>query len=138
AGSVTVTTYDVPPDPTTAVTPTQAGATATLTSTAPGQNFAFTFGGAIGQRISATLSRTGLPSGYLVYLKNPDGSTLAGPVGTPPFVDAVALVQNGTHRLFIDPAGTPEIGSVTATIYDVPSDATGELIIGGPSLTLTT
>src|SRR2546429_3602881 len=51
-GSLTITAYDVPPDATQAITPTNAGATATDTTTVPGQNMAFTFAGTAGQRIT--------------------------------------------------------------------------------------
>src|SRR5438093_559800 len=36
-GSLTITAYDVPPDATQSITPTNAGATATLSTTVPGQ-----------------------------------------------------------------------------------------------------
>src|SRR5207245_10774203 len=38
SGTVTITAYDVPPDATQAITPTNAGTTAALSTTVPGQN----------------------------------------------------------------------------------------------------
>src|SRR5438093_8389450 len=72
-GSLTITAYDVPPDATQAITPTNAGTTAALSTTVPGQNMAFTFTGAVGQRVSFSLAQSsGLAWATTVY--NPDGS----------------------------------------------------------------
>src|SRR5438094_5541706 len=111
-------------------------AAVTLTIGTPGQNAIYTFSGTNGQRISLSLSRTGLPTGYFLSIKNPDGSYLYGPSGgTPSFVDVTPLTQTGTFTVLVD-AGNADTGTVTAQLYDVPADASGTLVIGGSGVTL--
>src|SRR5438552_1184172 len=134
AGSVTATVYDVGADP--SATLTSGGAAVTLTIGTPGQNAIYTFSGTNGQRISLSLSRTGLPTGYFLSIKNPDGSYLYGPSGgTPSFVDVTRLTQTGSFTVLVD-AGNADTGTVTAQLYDVPADASGTLVIGGSGVTL--
>src|SRR5438094_232721 len=110
---------------------TAGGAAVTLTIGTPGQNAIYTFSGTNGQRISLSLSRTGLPTGYFLSIKNPDGSYLYGPSGgTPSFVDVTPLTQTGTFTVLVD-AGNADTGTVTAQLSDVPADASGTLVIGG-------
>src|SRR3989442_14455116 len=109
---------------------TPGGDAVTLTVTTPGQNAIYTFSGTNGERISLTLSRTGIPDVYILSIKNPDGSYLYGPQnGTPAFVDATALLQAGTYTILVDVAGT-STGSVTAQLFDV-VDASGSPTRGG-------
>jgi hypothetical protein len=53
-GSMTLTLYNVPPDPTASIVP--GGPAVTLTTTTPGQNASATFAASAGQRISLVLS----------------------------------------------------------------------------------
>lgn len=135
-GSLTLTPYNVPADPTSAITP--GGAAVQLTSTTPGQNFAFTFSGTAGQRISLTVAKTGLAYGYWLTVKNPDGTTLVPTscCGTI-WVDTTVLTQTGTHTIVVDPADVGT-GSVTITLYSVPADATNSITPGGSPVTLST
>ena len=119
-GTVTAQLFDVVD---TTGTLTAGGAAVTLTIGTPGQNAIYTFSGTNGQRISLSLSRTGLPTGYFLSIKNPDGSYLYGPSGgTPSFVDVTPLTQTGTFTVLVD-AGNADTGTVTAQLYDVPADA---------------
>jgi RHS repeat-associated protein len=137
-GSLTFTLYDVPPDPSSAITP--GGAPVTLTTTAPGQNMKLTFSGSVGQRISLLTSGASGFSGCCQTLKilNPDGSTLVDSYFYPNrFVDVQSLPKKGTYTITYDPMGT-QTGSLTFTLYNVPADASGSLTVGGPAVRLTT
>jgi subtilisin family serine protease len=128
-GSVTLTLYDVPVDP--SVTLVIGGSPVSVSTSVPGQNMVATFQGTPGRRVSLTLAATGIPSGSVTLLR-PDGSVLAnGSVGSSGgFVDAVSLPVDGTYTIVIDPAGTVT-GSVTLQLYDVPPDTTATGTIGG-------
>src|SRR5207253_1506473 len=104
-------------------TPTNAGTTAALRTTAPGQNMAFTFTGAVGQRVSFSLPpSSGLPWATTVY--NPAGSRLLRDACSgKTWVETGTLPQAGTYNVFLDP-GSARTGTVTITAYDVPPDAT--------------
>src|SRR5207249_3893773 len=118
-----ITAYDVPPDATQAITPTNAGTTAALSTTVPGQNMAFTFTGAVGQRVSFSLAQSsGLAWATTVY--NPDGSRLWGD-------NCCGNTWVETGNLQIGRASCREreqVGALTGTVkinaYDVPPDAT--------------
>jgi RHS repeat-associated protein len=134
-GSATVTMYDVPADATSSITP--GGAAVTLNATVPGQNITFTFTGSVGQRISLALSHTGIPDGYWLTIKNPDNSILAGTFCCfTSWVNTTTLTQSGTHTILVDLVAA-DTGSATATLYNVPADATTGLVVGGPPQTLT-
>src|SRR5439155_3257931 len=120
-GTVTAQLFDVVD---TTGTLTAGDAAVTLTIGTPGQNAIYTFSGTNGQRISLSLSRTGLPTGYFLSIKNPDGSYLYGPSGgTPSFVDVTPLTQTGTFTvknpdgtyLYGPQGGTPSSASFTLT-----------------------
>src|SRR5207249_5951867 len=111
-----ITAYDVPPDATQAITPTNAGTTAALSTTVPGQNMAFTFTGAVGQRVSFSLAQSsGLAWATTVY--NPDGSRLWGDncCGNT-WVETGNLPQAGTNGSAHDPAAaTTRTRTMTAS-----------------------
>jgi RHS repeat-associated protein len=135
AGTVTITAYDVPPDPTQPITPTNAGTTATLSTTVPGQNMAFTFGATAGQRVTFSLTPSaGL--GWATTVYKPSGGVLWGTAccGNT-WVELLDLQETGTYKIFLDPVNTLT-GSLTITAYDVPPDPTTSLTIDGPSATL--
>jgi RHS repeat-associated protein len=137
-GSLTFTLYDVPPDPSSAITP--GGAPVTLTTTTPGQNMKLTFSGSVGKRISLLTSGASGFSGCCQYLKilNPDGSELVSSYFYPNrFVDVQTLSKKGTYTITYDPMGT-QTGSLTFTLYNVPADASGSITVGGPAVRLTT
>jgi hypothetical protein len=134
-GSVTLTLYDVPPDPT---GPIEAGGAAvTATTTVPGQVATRTFTGAIGQRVSLDATNATFTC-WQLSLRHPDGSTLHGPATLCPngFVEPLTLTQTGTHTIIVDPP-TNQTGSVTLRLYDVPADATYAVTLGGAAATAT-
>jgi subtilisin family serine protease len=140
-GSLTLTLYDVPEDAEAAVSP--GGAPASVETTAPGQNAAFTFDGLAGQRVSLKLSDvtigTSCCSSAKISILKPDGTALlsATSFGTSGgFIDTKTLPQTGSYRIVVDPQSNA-VGSVTLTLYDVPDDPTGTIAVGGPSSTLT-
>ncbi|HKO74589.1 MAG TPA: hypothetical protein VJU01_04680, partial [Gaiellaceae bacterium] len=51
------------------------------------------------------------------------------------FIDTRTLPQTGSYRILVDPQSNA-VGSVTLTLYDVPDDPTGTLVLGGPASTL--
>jgi YD repeat-containing protein len=141
-GSMTLTLYDVPADPTPTITP--GGAAVTVTTTVPGQNARPTFSGTAGQRISLRLTNVTVGTSSCcstrVSILNPDGSTLVAPLlfGTSgAFVDVQTLATTGTYAIFVDPQAA-DIGSATLTLNDVPADITGTITPGGAPVTVTT
>jgi hypothetical protein len=140
-GSGTLQLYDVPPDVSSPIS--AGGSSVTVTTTVPGQLAKLTFSGTVGQRISLGISGVALSGGTYNYasvaILKPDGSTLAStsPVSSTGFIDLQTLSVAGTYTVQFSPAGT-SIGSGTFTLYDVPSDASGSVVIGGSALTLST
>ena len=129
-GSVTVTLYDVPPDPT--ATAAVGGVPVTLTTSVPGQNATVTFTGSAGQPVSVAYSSSGFPS-LSVTLLGPNGSPIG--YGSGGFIDSVTLPANGQYTIAVDPAGAA-VGSATLQMNGVPVDVTGSLTVGGAPLTL--
>lgn len=71
---------------------------------------------------------------YMVYLKKPDGTTIAQAyMNNGGFIDTLTLDTTGTYTIFVDPYGG-YTGSVTATLYNVPADVSGPITIGGSSV----
>lgn len=138
-GSVTFTLYNAS-DATASITP--GGAPVTVNTSTPGQNAQVTFDGTAGQRVSLKVSGIALTggNGYLdVYIKHPDGSTLASStfVSSSAFVETLTLPLTGQYVILVDPQGT-NTGAATLTLYDVPSDVTGTIAPGGAPVTVTT
>ena len=134
-GSLSLTPYDVPADATSPIT--AGGSPVTLSATVPGQNITYTFTGSVGERVSLSLSPTGMPDGYWFSIKNPDGTYLYGiSCCGIRWADTMTLTQSGTYTILVDLVQA-DLGSATATLYDVPADATTGLVVGGPSQTLT-
>jgi hypothetical protein len=138
AGSVTLQAYDVPEDVTGTIAP--GGGPVSVTVGSPGQNAALSFSGLAGQRVSLKLSGVTMGTSTCcsskVGIVKPDGSslvmgTLFGTNGG--FVDTKVLPVSGTYKVVLDPQGL-DIGSATATLYDVPPDVTGSLTVGGPGV----
>ncbi len=129
-GSATLTLYDVPPDVTGTITP--GGSAVPMNLATPGQNGRLTFDGTSGRRIS--LSVTAGLYGYLKIVR-PDGTNLVSTSSASQaiFVDATALDQTGTYAITVDPSGNTT-ANVTLTLYDVPADTTGTIVLGGSSV----
>ena len=139
-GSATVTVYDVPADAGGALTAGGGGVSVSMAT--PGQNARPTFSGIAGRRVSLRL--WGVSIGFSsccsakVSILKPDGSTLvsATSFGTNGgFLDAVALPVTGTYSVFVDPQADAT-GGASLTLFDVPPDASGTLVPGGGSLTV--
>ena len=73
-----------------------------------------------------------------VSIYKPDGAVLtsAGIYDSSAIFDTPPLPANGTYTILIDPAST-NTGSINFTLYDA-TDATGTIIPGGASVTITT
>jgi hypothetical protein len=135
-GSLTLTLYDVPSDFSGTITPGESSVT--VPTTVPGQNGALTFSGTSGQRISLQAASGTFASGEYVNILKPDGSSLVNPyMYATGFIDVKTLPSTGTYTIAVDPDST-STGSLTLTLYNVPSDPTTTLTIGGSSATLTT
>jgi YD repeat-containing protein len=134
-GSITLTLYDVPADPTGGIT--VGGPSVTLTTTAPGQNARFTFTGTAGRRISLG---GGWTAGWaLASIINPDGTNLINPSWGSGgiYFDVRTLPADGTYTILIDPENG-NTGNITLTLYDVPPDPAAAITPGGPPVTVTT
>ena len=141
-GSMTLTLYDVPPDPIDAITP--GGPPVTVATGTPGQNAALRFSGGAGQRISLRLTGVAIGTSTCcsarVSIARPDGQTLVfpTPVGSNGgFLDTRTLPVSGLYTILVDPQGA-DTGSMTLTLYDVPPDATASTAPGGAPVTLST
>ena len=134
-GSATLTLYDVPADATGSIV--AGGASATVTTRVPGQNAQLSFSGAAGRRVSLKVNASCCT--IKVSVLNPDGSTLvpATYAGSGTFIDTRTLPAGGAYTIVVDPQGAAT-GSVTFTLYDVPPDLTAPIVVGGPSVTVTT
>ncbi|HEY7195619.1 MAG TPA: hypothetical protein VH306_00360 [Gaiellaceae bacterium] len=140
-GSVTVTAWDVPADPSTPIV--AGGAPVTVSTTAPGQNAVATFSGTVGKRISLSVESVSIGTstccGAKVSILAPDGSTFVAalPFGTNgTFVDATALPATGTYKILVDPQGAVS-GDAVLTLYELPANPSAPLTAGTPA-TLTT
>jgi subtilisin family serine protease len=139
-GEATLTLYDVPPDAAASIVP--GGSAVTVAMTATGQNGRLTFSGTAGRRISLRLTNVSIgpstSSSAKISISTPAGTTLVSPAyfGTSGgYVDVTALPATGTYTILIDPQSNAT-GSATATLYDVPPDASAALAVGGASATL--
>ncbi|HVD66654.1 MAG TPA: hypothetical protein VNB65_07145 [Gaiellaceae bacterium] len=128
-GHVTLQLYNVPPD--VSGTATFGGAGGTVTTTVPGQDAYVTFTGVSGHRLALGLSGVTVSAGSVTVL-NPDATVLAPQrafATADTFIDPIALTQNGTYKVVLDPKGKA-VGAVTVTAYDVPADTSAALTLG--------
>ena len=136
-GTETVQLWSVPPDASYSITP--GGSPVTVTTTVPGQNASVTFTGAVGQRVSLRVDNVTTEAGAITMTR-PDGQQQTSGSwsfhsGT--FIDATTLQFAGTYTIYVDPA-LQYTGSIQLTLFDVPADANGTLVIGGTSQSFTT
>lgn len=133
-GSVTLALYDVAHDFMGTITP--GGSPVTINITTVGQNAELTFSGTFGERVSLNLTNPTFPQCSLnASIVNPDGTTLtslscADHFG---FVDTQRLPMTGTYAILVTPTNA-STGSITATLYKVPPDVTGTIVINGSSV----
>jgi hypothetical protein len=137
-GSLSFTAYDVPADPSSAIT--AGGPAVTLTTTVPGQNAKATFTGTAGQKVSVLVSNVvDLAPAELDLLK-PNGShAIPAPVtvtSAGAWMQTATLPVAGVYTILLDPqfAGT---GSADVQLFTVPPDLSGPITPGTP-LTATT
>jgi RHS repeat-associated protein len=131
----TVRVYAVPADASATVTPGDPAVT--LSTTVPGQNAKVIFNATNGQKISVTSS--GTQNNTAVVSVTTGNTTVWGPgnfYGGNGFTDVIAMTQTATYTFLLDEGGA-ETNTWTVRVYDVPADASGSLVIGGPQLTLT-
>jgi RHS repeat-associated protein len=141
-GSLSLTVYDVPPDSTTSVTPTAAGAQVTATNTVPGQNTGITVNASAGDRIAYNVTAKGYDEWAYFSIRRPDGTVLedvGNVTSVPSYKDTVTLPTSGTYTIHIDPDGLAT-GDVTVTVFAVPPDFTDTLSLSttGDASTVTT
>ena len=135
-GSITLTLHDVPAEASAAIVP--GGPPVTVTTSTPGQNSRLSFTGTAGQRVSLRVAPGCCSASFSIL--DPGGAPVAGPTifgSGGGFVDTVTLSSNGTYTVVADPQG-PVTGSLTLTLYDVPADAAGSAVVGGPAVTVST
>jgi hypothetical protein len=107
---------------------TADGTPLAVETTAAGENARASFSGATGQRVSldvtdVTIGTSGCCS-MQVWIAKPDGTllfkkTYVGTNGA--FINTKTLPNNGTYKIFLDPAGTAK-GGATLKLYTVPDD----------------
>jgi YD repeat-containing protein len=137
-GEVTLTLYEVPPDVSEPITP--GGPAVTVDITTPGQNAGLTFTGTAGQWVSVLVNNStfaNCSAAGTVKILKPDGTTLVSSSGcTNVFIDVQTLPETGTYTLFVNPFQA-NTGQSTLTLYDVPADVTGTLIVNDPAVGVT-
>jgi hypothetical protein len=123
-GRVTLTLYDVPPDPTAGPIALDGSVNA-VTTTTPGQNGYFTFDGVEGHRVSVGLTGVTYSSAKL-RIRNPDNTLLYptalafGPGGG--FLEPKLLGQTGRYTIEVDPQ-LRAVGQASLQLYDVTADS---------------
>jgi YD repeat-containing protein len=109
------------------------GSAVVVSITQTGQQARLSFSGTEGQRVSITATDVTIGESIVTVI-NPDGSTLGGAYITPSydFVGIQTLPTTGTYAILVDPVQT-YTGTATLTVYDVPADVTGWLVINDPA-----
>jgi hypothetical protein len=134
-GSVPISLYDVPHDVGGSIV--AGGAPVTVALGVPGQNALLGFTGIAGHRISLRISGDSIAQST-VKIRGPDGKTFASlsSVGTGGgFIDVKKLALGGAYTLLVDPIAAAT-GQLTLTLYDVPPDVTGSLVLNGAGRTV--
>lgn len=131
---VTVRLNTPPPD---VVVPIEAnGNPVTASTTESGQNIRLTFDGNANQRISLKIASFSFNNGGQMTILQPNGFVLTnGFISGPRFFDTMVLPETGSYSIVLDPAGS-WTGSATVSLYTVPPDAVGDLILDGPPVTV--
>jgi YD repeat-containing protein len=134
-GIMSLTLHNVPPDVSGTLVP--SGPPVTINTTAPGQNANLSFAGTAGQRISLQLSDVSISSST-VSIRRANGTTLVSSNVTPPgvFFGTLVLPATENYSVVVDPIDTAT-GVMTLSLAEVPEDATGTIIIGGPQVVVT-
>lgn len=138
-GNATVTLYDVT-DWTGTIVASDPSQPVSVPIGTPGQNATLTFAGVAGHRVSLDMASTigGLGVCTVVTLVKPNGDPLvsnACVTNQGAFLEPQLLPADGTYTIRIDPSGSAT-GTMTLTLYDVPADVTGTIVLGGESQTI--
>lgn len=90
------------------------------------------------QRVSLKISNLTLSYAYISILK-PDGTALASNqyVANGSLIEPLTLPTDGTYTVVFDPQNA-STGSATLTLYDVPSDTSDSISVGGSAVAATT
>ncbi len=130
-GSVTVRAYTVPADMVHDVA--VDGTPDSMVFTIPGPNGKLRFAGSAGQEVSINLGSSVADTDYQIL--KPNGNVLdTGSFGTSgDFIEPFTVPVDGTYKLVLDPQSY-WLGTVTATFYDVPADATAAGALGATTV----
>jgi RHS repeat-associated protein len=133
-GDVSLSLYDAAPSTGTIAADGQPHSIPSLTL---GKNARRTFSGAQGQRVFLKIDSQ--ISSAIVKLLDDKGIVLgsAGIGAGTGYIDTRTLTNAGTYTILVDPSGA-SVGSATLTLYDVPPDSTGSIVIGTPAAVTTT
>jgi hypothetical protein len=139
-GSVDVTLYLLPADPSANATPTAGGAAASVTTTVPGQNAKISFTATANQRFAFTLVSFGSGScSAKMSLTKPNGATITYPFlgcgESGDWFETKTLDLAGIYKLVVDPQGTAT-GTASFTLYSPSADVVGTL--GGSTTAILT
>jgi YD repeat-containing protein len=133
-GTFTVVLYTVATDLSGTITP---DAPLNVSIGDPGQNAAYTFTGASGQRVSLQIYDGIIPC-VAVTIKNPNNTNLGATLGCPNgFIDTRTLGTSGTFSVVVDPSASGQ-GSLTLKLNNVPPDDSESTTIGGTGATVNT
>jgi uncharacterized protein YhfF len=132
-GAMTLTLYDVPADDTGALA---FGEPHTFSIGTPGQNSVHTFSGSAGQRVSLNVSGVTISLSDVSVVK-PNGEKLIFPTSVNTagaFFDTKTLPANGTYKVLLNPTDEAT-GDATLTVYNVPANVSGDLVVDDPAET---
>jgi YD repeat-containing protein len=117
---------------------TAGGAPVTVSVTTAGQTASLTFNGYANQRISLGMGN-GTMGWALVSIVKPDGTNLIDPTWTNGggYFDVRVLPATGTYTIIVDPENA-NTGNLTLQLYNVPPDPISTIMVGGPSVSVST
>jgi hypothetical protein len=134
-GAVTVRAYTVPADVVADVA--ADGTPNSMVFSIPGQNGRFRFSGSAGQSVSVNLASSVTDTDFQILKPNGNVITSGSFDSSGEFIDPLTLPADGTYKIVLDPQSF-YLGTVTATIYDVPADATAAGAIGSTTVNTVT
>jgi len=93
------------------------------------------FDGVKNHRFSLDTGSVSIPWSQVSIYK-PDNSALLAPTwvnSSGRFIDVLTLPASGTYAILVDP-DTTNTGNMTLSLYDVPPDASGSIVVGGSAV----
>ena len=130
-GSVTVRAYTVPPDMVHDVA--VDGTPDSMVFSIPGQNGKIRFSGNAGQEVSINLGSSVADTDYQILKPNGNELDSGSFDASGDFIEPFTLPADGTYKLVLDPQSF-SLGTITATLYNVPADATAAGAIGSTTV----